>query len=194
MLQLTFPLILASASPRRTEILSQAGIHHEVMPSPYVEPAHSEELKEPQVFAEEVALGKAMALKESHPQKVILGADTIGIIDGHVLEKPKDREDAKRMLEMMSGKTHQVLTSFAICVPDTPVHVESVITDVTFKPLSEEEIEHYLDVADYADKAAAYAIQEEASLFVEHIEGEYFNVVGLPICRVAQVLNELASA
>lgn len=194
MLQLSFPLILASASPRRTEILTQAGVQHEVIPSPYLEPAHSDELKDPQVFAEEVALGKAMALKESHPQKIILGADTIGIIEGHVLEKPKDREDAKRMLKLMSGKTHQVLTSFAICVPDKPLHVESVITNVSFKALTEEEIEHYLDVADYADKAAAYAIQEEASLFVKHIEGEYFNVVGLPICRVAEVLKELASA
>ena len=172
-----------------------AGIDHVVIPSPYEEPAHSDDLRDPQIFAEEVALGKAMAVfHEEQQQKIVLGADTIGIIDGHVLEKPKDRADAKRMLKLMSGKTHQVLTAIAICAPDREPVVESVITHVTFRQLSEEEIEHYLDKADYRDKAAAYAIQGLASMFVRHIDGEYFNVVGLPICRVAERLKELEGA
>jgi septum formation protein len=185
-------LILASASPRRKEILEMAGLAFEVVPSLYEEPSHSDHLVDPSLFVQQVAIGKGQEVFDRFEQgKIVLSADTVGLIDDSVLEKPLDRKDATRMLKLMSGKTHAVLTAVAIFSPGKkdPI-VKTVTTQVSFRRLSEDEIETYLDYDEYSDKAAAYAIQGKAAIFVERIEGEYFNVVGLPIAAVWEMLKE----
>lgn len=186
MITLSHPLILASSSPRRKEILESVGLQFRVEPSNYQEPLHSDHLSEPVEFAKLLASekGKEVNSRISDPS-YILSADTIGLLGDVVLEKPSDREDAKRMLQVMSGKTHQIITALCLFAPgrDEP-YQDVVITKVGFRELSEQEIENYLDVANYSDKAAAYAIQEHAAVFVNHIEGDYFNIVGLPIATV----------
>jgi len=195
MLTLSHPLILASASPRRKEIMKMVGLDFEVMPSDYEEPRHSHHLLEPITFATEVTLGKGQEVFNRTKRKnIVLAADTIGILGKEVLEKPQDEKDAQRMLELMSGKEHQVLTVVAIFHPalDKP-KVSEVTTSVRFRKIEKEELEHYLKTANYLDKAAAYAIQGEAAIFVEKIEGDYFNVVGLPIFTVWKMLQELTT-
>lgn len=169
------------------------GLDFEVMPSKYEEPSHSSHLSDPEEFATEVTIGKGMEVfNRIGGEKIALSADTIGILGDEVLEKPRDREDAKRMLELMSGKEHKVLTVVALFSPGQPdPSVESVWTSVFFRELEEAEIDSYLDIAVYQDKAAAYAIQGEASIFVEKIEGDFFNVMGLPIMRVWQMLKNV---
>jgi septum formation protein len=192
MIDLKQKLILASASPRRKDILEMVGLDFEVIPSLYVEPSHSDHLVEAALFAQDVALGKGQEVFDRYENKhLVLSADTIGLIDDIVLEKPIDREDAKRMLKLMSGKTHAVLTAVALFIPGKAEPLlKTVTTQVSFRDLSGEEIEIYLDQEEYSDKAAAYAIQGKAAVFVERIEGEYFNVVGLPIVTVWEMLKE----
>ncbi|MDP2691319.1 MAG: nucleoside triphosphate pyrophosphatase [bacterium] len=194
MLKLPFPLILASRSPRRKEILEKAGLDFTVIPSDYEEPRHSDHLSDPKAFVEEIALQKGKEVFERMGKKcLVLSADTIGVIEDTVLEKPRDREDAKRMLKLMSGRKHVVLTAIALFAPheENPVQ-ETVSTEVFFRALEEGEIEHYLDVAEYQDKAAAYAIQGEAAIFVEKIIGDYLNIVGLPLVTVWKMLGKIS--
>jgi len=168
------------------------GLDFEVIPSNYEEPRHSHLLSDPEEFAIEVSLGKGEEVFQRFKgQKLVLAADTIGIIADEVLEKPQDRADARRMLKLMSAKTHQVLTTVALFSPswEKPT-IEAVYTDVSFRKIDEEELEKYLDSAEYMDKAAAYAIQGEAAIFVEKIVGDYFNVVGLPIHTVWSMLRK----
>lgn len=192
MLSLQQKLLLASASPRRKDILEMVGLKFEVVPSLYQEPSHSDHLVDPALFVQEVALGKGQEVFDRFEQQhLVLSADTIGLIGETVLEKPKDRADAKRMLQLMSGKTHQVLTGVALFSPEKPEPLIKVVTtQVTFRSLEDQEIESYLDTAEYSDKAAAYAIQGEAAVFVEKITGDFFNVVGLPVSTVWQMLKE----
>jgi septum formation protein len=179
-------LILASASPRRAELLSNAGI-------PYtVDPAHVPEERglneQPADYAQRLAGDKARAVFARHPQDVVLGADTVVVVDEHLLEKPAGSEDAVRMLRLLSGRTHQVITG--ICVVASGFErTEAVITQVLFAPITEEEIAAYVRTREPMDKAGAYAIQGIASRWVEHIDGCYFNVVGLPVPRVYQLLR-----
>lgn len=192
MLQLHYPLVLASASPRRKEILEMVGLSFEVIPSTYQEPLHSEHLAAPEAFTQELAREKGREVFERIGKtKLVLAADTVGIIESQVLEKPKDRADAKRMLQLLSGRVHRVLTALALYSParQDPI-LHSIETKVAFVHLDEEMIEKYLDGDEYADKAAAYAIQGKASVFVEKIEGDYFNVVGLPIATVWKMLKQ----
>ena len=191
--ELSQRLILASSSPRRKEILAMAGFEFEIIPSTYQEPLHSDRLCDPREFARELALGKGKEVFErTGKTRWVLSADTVGIIGHEVLEKPLDRADAKRMLQALSGKEHIVLTVVALFSPDhdDPL-VEEVTTKVLFSELEEKEIERYLDHDEYQDKAAAYAIQGRASVFVEKIEGDYFNVVGLPISTVSKMLKSM---
>lgn len=185
------PLVLASTSPRRSEILRMAGYMFEVIPSQFEEPGHSEGQSDPIFYAQEMALEKGKEVFERlEKERVVLSADTVGLVDGEVLEKPKDREDAARMLRSLSGKTHVVITAFAIFFPEKREPIcQKIETKVTFKQLSEDEIDSYLNHEEYLDKAAAYAIQGLASVFVEKVEGDYFNVVGLPICQINKVLE-----
>jgi septum formation protein len=190
MVFLKYPLVLASASPRRKEILQMVGLDFEVVPSLYVEPSHSTRLIDPQSFSEELAFEKGKEVYARLPEEsLVLAADTIGVLGHQVLEKPKDKEDARRMLKMLSGKQHTVITSIALFSPKVQPQLESVSTKVTFHSLSEEDIERYLQSAEYEDKAASYAIQGKAAVFVEKIMGDYWNVVGLPIATVWKLLK-----
>jgi septum formation protein len=181
-------LVLASASPRRSELLRNAGI------SFVVEPAHVPEQplpnEQPLVYAQRLAGDKARAVFARHPDAVVLGADTIVVADEHLLEKPRDAEDAARMLRLLSGRAHQVVTG--VCLMSAGfVQTEAEITEVRFSSLSESEIANYVATGEPMDKAGAYAIQGVASRWVERIDGCYFNVVGLPLPHVYRMLRRL---
>lgn len=178
--------IVASASPRRKEILQNAGYIFEIIPS------DADETVEKGLSAEEtveqLAFKKATAVSEKNADAVVFGCDTVVVSDGEILGKPKDSEDAFRMLKMLSGKTHKVLTG--VCVRDSEkCKVFSVATDVTFFPLSDETIESYIATKEPDDKAGAYGIQGFGSVLVKEIKGDYLSVVGLPLSETARVLT-----
>lgn len=179
-------IVLASASPRRREILEAAGFEF------VVDPAHGfEEISgnlSPDVLLQHNAEGKAEEIAPKHPESIVLGVDTIGVFGDEILEKPKDRADAKRMLSLLSGQTHEVWTAIQLISPDgNQYHCEK--TKVHFHELSEKDIEDYLDTGEYTDKAAAYAIQGGAAKFVKAIEGDYLNVVGFPLQAFWQMIK-----
>jgi septum formation protein len=187
-------LILASASPRRRDLLRNAGIDFEVQPSQIVEEIQPGEL--PEEFARRAARDKAMQIAASAPSGVlVLGADTVVVVDGQTLGKPSDPQDATRMLRLLSGRTHQVHTG--ICLVRAPDSVEALkheTTLVTFRELDEEEIRQYVESGEPWDKAGGYAIQGLASKFVKGISGCYSNVVGLPVALLYEVLKPLMRA
>ena len=181
-------LILASKSPRRIELLRSLQIDFEVYPARgFLEVAHDN--RSPEALVLENAEGKAAEVAARHPGELIVGVDTIGLFSGKILEKPKDEEDAFRMLSLLQGQTHEVLTGLCLLRSDKKVtHVER--TRVTFLPLTEREIRAYIKTGEPMDKAASYAVQGYGSLFVQKIEGDYFNVVGLPLYRLNLMLRE----
>ena len=179
-------LILASASPRRQRLLRNAGIQFELRPANIDETPRDGESA--QGYSLRLAEEKARAVAK--PGETVLGADTIVVIAGKILGKPANQEAAVAMLQLLSGKVHQVMT--AVCVlhagePQTLVET----TVVHFKEISEEEIQAYVNSREPLDKAGAYGIQMGASKFVERIDGCYFNVVGLPVARVYELLKSL---
>jgi septum formation protein len=187
-------LILASSSPRRAEILRQAGIAFEIFTAPVDESRGPDE--SPTAYVRRLAETKARAVAEggaaAQAPAWIVGADTVVLIDGLVLGKPASAAEARRMLESLSGRTHEVLTGVAVLrLPEGAAQVEQEITRVTLAPLSKEEIEDYIATGEPFGKAGAYAIQERAGRFVTHIEGCYFNIVGLPLGRLYRMLNKL---
>jgi len=181
-------LILASASPRRAELLRNAGIAFTVEPANVPEEPMPNE--PPLQYARRLAGDKARAVCALHSDSVVLGADTVVVIDEYLLEKPKDNADAVRMLRLLSGRTHQVITGVCVVAPNFE-QTEAEITEVCFSPLTEQEIAGYIAIREPMDKAGAYAIQGIASRWVERIDGCYFNVVGLPVARVYRMLNKL---
>jgi len=187
-------LILASASPRRAEILRNAGFTFEV------QPAHVDETLLPgepaEAYVRRVATAKAAAaaksLEANASRAVVIGADTVVVVGGRILGKPAGAADARRMLKLLSGRDHDVLTGLSFLTMPTgaeTVHVES--TRVTFLPLSDEDIEGYLLTGEPFDKAGAYGIQGIGGRFISRIEGCYFNVMGLPISRVSSIISIL---
>jgi septum formation protein len=186
--------ILASASPRRRELLRCAGFDFEVQPSLIVEEVQRGEW--PEEFARRAAREKALHVAAfSPPGSFVLGADTVVVIDGQTLGKPSDREDATRMLRLLSGRTHEVHTG--ICLVRAPDKIEALkheTTLVTFRELDEEEIRRYVESGEPLDKAGAYAVQGLASKFVTRISGCYSNVVGLPVALVYEVLRPFIEA
>ncbi len=180
-------LILASQSPRRRELLSLLGLPFTVRVS------QADESMDPTADpAQQVALvssRKALATPRTQEQ-VVIAADTIVVCDGKILGKPRDREDACRMLRMLSGHTHQVMTGMTVLYRDRACSCTEV-TQVTFRQLSEKEICRYVDSGEPMDKAGAYGIQGGAALFAQGLEGDYYNVMGLPVCRLVQVLQEV---
>ena len=182
-------LILASNSPRRRELLRQAGFEFEVRPSAVQEKILAGE--SPEQFARRAAREKALDVGASAPHgALVLGADTIVVVDGEILGKPADALGAARMLCRLSGFTHRVITG--VCLVRAPGVVEALeheTTLVTFRRLDEEEIRDYISSGEPFDKAGAYGVQGLASKFVTRIEGCYFNVVGLPIARVYELLQ-----
>jgi nucleoside triphosphate pyrophosphatase len=180
-------LILASASPRRRELLSQLGIAFSVVPSDVPEAALDGE--SPSIFAARVAREKAAMVARRHPDAFVLGADTIVVVDDEVFGKPVDRADAQRMLRCLSGRTHVVLTAVALVDPEAHVDTFVVQTAVEFRQLTDAEVAAYLDSGEPFDKAGAYAVQGGAAPFVARVDGSYTNVVGLPLDEVAALLR-----
>lgn len=183
------PLILASNSPRRQELLRRSGLEFEVHASgfePLPEPGESAE-----EFTRRAARAKASAVAASLPPgALVLAADTVLIADDEILGKPGGPQDAARMLRLLSGRTHRVVTG--VCLILAPEHTEALeneITLVTFRKLDEREISEYISSGEPFDKAGAYGIQGLASKFVTRIEGCYFNVMGLPVARVYEMLK-----
>jgi septum formation protein len=199
-LQSTAMLILASASPRRRDLLRSARILFKADPADIPEQRREGEL--PREFAERLAREKAelvYARLRPGAGELVLGADTVVIVDGEVLGKPEDEADAARMLRQLSGRGHEVTTG--VCLVGAPnradgaakagfVDVRSETTQVLFAPLTDEEIDDYLTTGEPMDKAGAYAIQGAASRWIPRIEGCYFNVVGLPVPLVCRMLRE----
>jgi septum formation protein len=182
------PLILASASPRRSELLRNAGIRFEVDPAGVPEEPFPGEA--PLHYAKRLARDKTKTVLARHPDAVVLGADTVVVVDEHLLEKPANADDARRMLCLLSGRTHQVITGVCLSA-ETLERTEAEITQVTFSRMSDYEIAEYVASGEPMDKAGAYGIQGMASRWVERIEGDYFNVVGLPIARVYRMLQQI---
>ncbi len=184
-------LILASASPRRAELLRNAGIPFTVAPAHLREEPLPNET--PLKYAQRLARDKASAIFASHPEDAVLGADTVVVVDEHLLEKPTDAADAVRMLGLLSGRTHQVITGVCVIAPGF-ARTEAEVTHVRFSELSNDEIAAYVRTGEPMDKAGAYAIQGIASRWAERIEGCYFNVVGLPMPRVYRLLRAAEAA
>lgn len=184
-------LILASASPRRAELLRAAGIEFDVIPADVDEAMDAED--QPEGYARRVAQLKAEAIIPQAPGRSILGADTIVIIDNEVLGKPAGADDARRMLGLLSGRTHTVLTAVCLVNPAAEsgkVQTRVARTSVEFAPLTQAEIAWYVASGEPADKAGAYAIQGLASRFVTRIDGSYSNVVGLPVALVYDLCTQ----
>lgn len=180
-------LILASQSPRRAELLKRAGIPFLVRPANVDETAHRGE--RPQDYARRIAEAKALAV-DAGPSDVVLGADTTVVIDGAMLGKPDDANHAARMLAVLSGRKHEVITG--ICLKSAAEMIRDwAVTHVWFAELSREEIHAYVSSGEPMDKAGAYAIQGLASKFVERIDGGYSNVVGLSVALVYKYLRTM---
>jgi septum formation protein len=201
-------LVLASASPRRRELLTQAGFSFEVHPADIPEDPFPGE--DPIAYVTRLAREKALAVyneiiagdvtktpaseqRASAPPPVVLGADTTVTLDDHILGKPEDAADAARMLRLLSGRTHRVITGVAV-VTATSTQVAAESTAVTFLALSDAEIAAYIATGEPMDKAGAYAIQGLAARWIPRIEGCYFNVVGLPISLVSTLLASTTAA
>ncbi len=183
-------LILASASPRRKEILGRLGIRFRIDPSGTDEPARNPR-ESPSAYAVRVACLKANEVAGRHKSGLILGADTIVVLGNLILGKPETRAEAKKMIQRLSGRWHEVITG--ICLMDSSVHrVRSAFsrTRVRFRKLSPAEIEWYLQTGEYHDKAGAYGVQGYASLFIDRIEGCYFNIVGFPVSLFEQLCRK----
>lgn len=180
-------IILASKSPRRKELLSEMGITFDIYSKEIEE--HLDPDVEPARAVEKLAEEKAQAVFDECWDAIVIGADTVVCVDHEILGKPKDREDARRMLEKLSGSTHQVIGGVALLSKEKRI-VFSCVTTVHFYELSEEQILAYIDSNEPMDKAGAYGIQGLGKQFVEGIEGDYFNVVGLPVSRVLRALKE----
>ncbi len=178
-------LVLASRSPRRQEILTRAGIPFTVRPADISEEAAPGE--EPRHHVERLAREKAEAV-EAAPGEVVLGADTVVVVDGQILGKPAGAEDARRMLSALSGREHEVMTGICLRGRGRAI-VRTEVTRVRFVPLTPADIDAYIASGEPMDKAGAYAIQGLASKFIDRIEGCYFNVVGLPIALVWRNLS-----
>lgn len=184
-------IILASQSPRRKDLLKQIGLEFEIDPSNYEEDMSLK--MEPSKLAEFLSLGKAKDVAQRHKDSIIISADTIVAIDGEIFGKPKTPERAKYMLQKLSGKAHSVITGFTIIDTETQKQIlKSVETKVYFKNLSEQEMDAYIASGEPLDKGGGYAIQGMAALFVEKIEGDYFNIVGLPILALTTELKNFS--
>ena len=179
-------IILASGSPRRRELLKSPGLEFEVYKPDVDESMIDGEL--PSELCARLSLLKAHAGAEKFPDALVIAADTIVVIDDLILGKPKDREDAFNMLKHLQGKWHEVITGITVCMKQKILsHDEH--TRVKFRELSDSEIRAYVSTGECDDKAGAYAVQGYGSLLVERIEGDYFNVVGLPLCRLGMMLS-----
>jgi septum formation protein len=189
-------LVLASASPRRQELLRNAVIPFVARPADIPETPNKDEA--PRAFAERMAREKAIAAFDQHSKDFVLGADTVVVVDSEILGKPRNNADAARMLRLLSGRTHQVITGVCLLGQELKQNqkqkpfedVRSETSTVTMNGLSEADIQSYISSGEPMDKAGAYAIQGRASRWISRIEGDYFNVVGLPVSLVYRMMQE----
>ncbi|MDD5724071.1 MAG: Maf family protein [Syntrophales bacterium] len=181
--------ILASASPRRRELLGALIPDFEIIPSDIDERPLDEESPEDHVLR--LSREKALAVSRANPGRWVLGADTVVVIDGEMLGKPATPTDAKRMLGLLSGREHKVVTGFALVGGGEGVVVnDAVQSGVLFKDISEKEMEWYARTSEPYDKAGGYAVQGKASFFIKEIHGSYTNVIGLPLCEVVTAMEK----
>lgn len=180
-------IILASASPRRRELLDQLGITYDVVPADIHERPRSDE--SPEAYVRRVAAEKSLETWRSSGGRLpVLAADTEVVLDGSILGKPQDFEHALRMLSQLAGREHRVLSAVSLRLGDE--HWEALnVSSVTFRPISREEIEAYWATGEPRDKAGAYAIQGKGAIFVRHLSGSYSGVMGLPLFETAELLN-----
>lgn len=182
-------LILASASPRRAELLSQIGVQYSVCSADIDESVLPEE--SPSEYVGRLAQEKAKAILSAHVDNVVIAADTSVVLNGQILGKPENKDHAVDILQSLSGRVHDVYTGVAVCQMqqgEIEVLTEVIKTQVAFFPLALEQIQRYVATAEPMDKAGAYGIQGKGAVFVESIEGSYSNVVGLPLAQTAQML------
>ena len=187
-------IVLASKSPRRIQLLEEIGLDFTTYSPEFEETTDkTDKLKSAHDLALHNAIGKAQSAATHFKNAIIIGVDTVGESHGHILGKPKDRKDAKRLIRLISGTKHSVVSG--VCVLKTragrPTKTLSATTEtlVTMEKMDEKEIDAYVDSGEGDDKAAAYAIQGKGSLFIKKIEGDYFNVVGLPIYTLKKLLK-----
>lgn len=181
-------IILASKSPRRKELLEKCGVTFECIPMDI-----DESLSEGDSLEEKIMIlseKKASACLNAYPDAVVIGSDTIVTLDERILGKPKDREEAKEMLRGLSGRTHRVITGVSI-LSNVRRYTDVSVSEVTFAPLSEEEIDSYVQSGECDDKAGSYAIQGIAGKFITHISGDYYAIMGLPLNLVYEELKNL---
>ncbi|HET8671249.1 MAG TPA: Maf family protein [Candidatus Saccharimonadales bacterium] len=192
-------LILGSQSPRRKDLLDKMGLadRYEIIPSEFDE--HLDEARSPGEVAEELGYGKALWVAERNPGAWVIGSDTIVTVDGKQLAKPVDVNEARAMLKMLAGHRHTVTTSVALVCVEPTVKSENIIkhfigheeVSVYFKPYNDKLVEAYLASGDWHDKAGGYGIQSGAQVLVDHIEGNYDTIVGLPTHLLAEFLNKI---
>ena len=186
-------IILASASPRRRELMANMGLDFRVVVSDADEESVDSSVP-PGIYVQELALLKAAAVAKTvmdNKDAIIISADTIVVKDGVILGKPHDAEDAKRMLKSLSGSSHNVYTGFCVMrLSDAFTVCKDVSTEVVFRELDDEKIERYISTGECMDKAGSYGIQGLGAMLVSHIVGDYFNVVGLPVSELADVLEK----
>lgn len=186
------PFILASASPRRVELLTGLGLSFEAIPSGADETYRPGET--PAGHVRRISAAKARVVASDYPEAWVLGADTIVVVDGQILGKPKDREDARTMLRLLSGREHYVYTGFTIVKKAASVlHRKSVRSAVFFREIPEDELNWYINTDEPYDKAGGYAVQEKGGLFACRIRGSYSNVIGLPVSEVFEVLKQIGA-
>lgn len=181
---------LASASPRRRELLRQIGAVFEVLPAQIEERRHADESAP--AFARRMAREKARVIWDNLPlaaQRCVLGADTVVVVDEQILGKPVDRADGLRMLRLLSGRTHHVYTAVALITNGSELHEALSVTKVTFRVINEPEAQRYWDSGEPVDKAGGYAIQGYGAVFTRNLEGSFSGVVGLPLFETAMLLR-----
>lgn len=182
------PIILASASPRRKDLLKQIGINFEIDPSNYQEEKNLN--LEPHELAKYLSLQKAKDVALRHKNSIIIAADTFVVFEGKIIGKPDSKEEARERLKEMNGKPHSVITGFTIIDTETNKMVsKSVKTKVYFKNITPEEIDSYVASKEPMDKAGGYAIQGLGGILIDKIEGDYYNVVGLPLAVLVEELK-----
>ncbi len=186
------PVILASESPRRRELLSRILPRFEVVPAGIDEEAAGASAPTPGAAALASALAKARAIHATRPEALVLGCDTVVIVDGRALGKPRDEADAVAMVLALAGRSHEVATGIALVLPGAEGGALEAVerTTVVFRPFGEQQARAYVAQGESIDKAGAYGIQGLGSLLVERIEGCYYNVVGLPLHRLGRMLEE----
>jgi septum formation protein len=183
------PVVLASTSPRRAELLRLAGLPFRIRTAEIDETPLQDE--PPGDLAERLARGKATAPVALPSPCLAIGADTVVVVGGSVLGKPRDRDDARRMLRLLCGRWHEVITAVAVrAIPEETLKAERVTSRVHFAPMSEDEIEWYASSGEGMDKAGAYALQGKGALFIRAIEGSYTNVIGLPMETLYRILRD----